>query len=1086
MQPPKSIHGDRSSFKKDGSMRMGRSVSSSTQATIIRTTERRLSYSKVTKEDNEQDNERIRLLKSRHFAEVPSPRRVSTHKTTADVFVPEYDDDQGYRYPVIRHLNWLRNNSLTNELTLRTLIRGLSPSETEDLILHLDRECITLEKLVTLMVESGTNSGYLLNGIGGSSGRTPRTASLRILDIEPNSNQTMKKSSSFTQKREVKSPTSRQIIQPGISIDLSSTLNQARNALPVQRIRVLQVDEELDATWNLLTQSLVFDNCLAKHCVFLGKPHLLNQIGYSQPFINDHLEKNIKSIISVPIEMNQPRRKCHTVVQFINRLEFPQSSALSSHGFSREDEVTAVRISQHIRHISRLLRHEEKMAENKVQMEQFSQVALAVCSQQDSKSLIEDNLRLLQKVTNSERVMLYLCDHARKNLYCIYSSVPSQQGRLESYNDSIAGWVAEHPEPINLRDVYRDPRFEPTWDLNRESTPTRSVLGIPIFSKSVIFGVLQLVNKIATTKAERRLPALSAQLSLAFNKKNHGANNNDANVRSARLRLHRVHTVTRMGHTRSASAAAAVPDNEPFDETETPVNSPISPSSALKPDVPQIQCHHCMGQLPCRKCVKRKEAEEKENHRRSTSVTFYTEFDLKVCNLVCARITQSMSTRAVNFQYDKAIAESSDSSGVLRSLLQDQTNMNEEDTVAELLTAEAEDYKVAFKAIGKFMRVIQSKRDSNGSSYRGRSRRWSLSSVGGALNVVLDETFRDLLHSQALPSRELLCSLNSRHAKICGESDESTFGNWHVDILGYQNKELVEEITSAIYRLGLCQKFNLDQSKVHPFVEAIRRRYLDNPYHNWFHGAHVFQQAYAFLLNTSAADGLHYHDILALMIASLCHDVGHTGRTNDFECKSLSPLSLRYNDTSVLENYHAALTFEVLFSEGTNILSAVAPPKVKEIRRIIITLILATDMKNHASVVTAMNSLILDDETIQTVRNQGPMRQTLTTFILHACDIGAQTAPVPIAMKWAELVLKEFREQNEDEVKQNLPLTPHMQNLDDPSVEARVQIGFIDYIVEPTWKLMASFFPEMHSSLLENIAANRAAYEEKLENSKQS
>ena len=37
------------------------------------------------------------------------------------------------------------------------------------------------------------------------------------------------------------------------------------------------------------------------------------------------------------------------------------------------------------------------------------------------------------------------------------------------------------------------------------------------------------------------------------------------------------------------------------------------------------------------------------------------------------------------------------------------------------------------------------------------------------------------------------------------------------------------------------------------------------------------------------------------MISSLCHDVGHTGKTNLYEINSLSDLAIRYHDKSVLE-----------------------------------------------------------------------------------------------------------------------------------------------------------------------------------------
>lgn len=38
---------------------------------------------------------------------------------------------------------------------------------------------------------------------------------------------------------------------------------------------------------------------------------------------------------------------------------------------------------------------------------------------------------------------------------------------------------------------------------------------------------------------------------------------------------------------------------------------------------------------------------------------------------------------------------------------------------------------------------------------------------------------------------------------------------------------------------------------------------------------------------------------IGIIIASYCHDVDHTGRTNAFEVEKGSPLAVEYNDRSV-------------------------------------------------------------------------------------------------------------------------------------------------------------------------------------------
>ena len=68
----------------------------------------------------------------------------------------------------------------------------------------------------------------------------------------------------------------------------------------------------------------------------------------------------------------------------------------------------------------------------------------------------------------------------------------------------------------------------------------------------------------------------------------------------------------------------------------------------------------------------------------------------------------------------------------------------------------------------------------------------------------------------------------------------------------------------------------------------------------------MLQATYNLLCGTPAGDIFEVLDIFALLIASLCHDADHTGRNNSFEVNKKSPIAIKYNDVSVLENHHAA------------------------------------------------------------------------------------------------------------------------------------------------------------------------------------
>jgi alkylhydroperoxidase family enzyme len=56
-------------------------------------------------------------------------------------------------------------------------------------------------------------------------------------------------------------------------------------------------------------------------------------------------------------------------------------------------------------------------------------------------------------------------------------------------------------------------------------------------------------------------------------------------------------------------------------------------------------------------------------------------------------------------------------------------------------------------------------------------------------------------------------------------------------------------------------------------------------------------------------------DVLSLLVAGLCHDLGHDGLTNGYHVNAMSERAVRYSDVSVQENYHAAETFKLMQRE---------------------------------------------------------------------------------------------------------------------------------------------------------------------------
>ena len=60
--------------------------------------------------------------------------------------------------------------------------------------------------------------------------------------------------------------------------------------------------------------------------------------------------------------------------------------------------------------------------------------------------------------------------------------------------------------------------------------------------------------------------------------------------------------------------------------------------------------------------------------------------------------------------------------------------------------------------------------------------------------------------------------------------------------------------------------------------------------------------------------------VSSLILAAVMHDYRHPGVNNGYLVKKMAPLSVTYNDQSVLENFHASEAFKVMLEDKYNIL----------------------------------------------------------------------------------------------------------------------------------------------------------------------
>jgi hypothetical protein len=105
-------------------------------------------------------------------------------------------------------------------------------------------------------------------------------------------------------------------------------------------------------------------------------------------------------------------------------------------------------------------------------------------------------------------------------------------------------------------------------------------------------------------------------------------------------------------------------------------------------------------------------------------------------------------------------------------------------------------------------------------------------------------------------------------------------------------------------------------------------------------------------------------------------------------------------------------------------------------------------------------------------------RTILSNLLMHASDLSNAVRPFPLARKWAYDIIEEFCAQGDLEASLTLPISPLCDRADvqTDAQKAKMQIGFLDYVVKPMYERMSTWITGMDACLA-NLAANRATYQ---------
>ncbi|KAM9363684.1 cGMP-specific 3',5'-cyclic phosphodiesterase [Symphorus nematophorus] len=270
--------------------------------------------------------------------------------------------------------------------------------------------------------------------------------------------------------------------------------------------------------------------------------------------------------------------------------------------------------------------------------------------------------------------------------------------------------------------------------------------------------------------------------------------------------------------------------------------------------------------------------------------------------------------------------------------------------------------------------------------------------------------------------------------------------------------------------LNLVQNFNIDYKSLCQWVLTVRRGYRNSvPYHNWNHALSTAQSMFAMLKATDQLQTIFSRlEILALMIATLNHDLDHRGVSNSYIERSHQPLAQLYGHSS-LENHHYNLCLFILNNTGSQILSGLSTEDHRTALHMIKRAILATDLTVYMERRKEFFSLSKKSRVSWRSEKQ---RDLLRSMLMTASDLSAITKPWPEQKRIANLVAMEFFAQGDKE-KEEFKIKPiDIMNRENSTRLPYMQVEYIDDICYPLYKAVSRLF-ERCSPLLNGCKKNR-------------
>lgn len=283
------------------------------------------------------------------------------------------------------------------------------------------------------------------------------------------------------------------------------------------------------------------------------------------------------------------------------------------------------------------------------------------------------------------------------------------------------------------------------------------------------------------------------------------------------------------------------------------------------------------------------------------------------------------------------------------------------------------------------------------------------------------DSLKDLTDSMNIASRKISLGSGTDHSKMQKSvshgripvlTDDSVIPpdlmEWNFNVLDITDGMVLCSIIGKLFQTMFnLEEISIDASILARYIVEVGKNYHDRPFHNLQHSVCVTHFTYKLMTSTSASTNLTSLQMFGLLLSAVVHDIDHPGNTNLFEVNSGSELALRYNDQAVLENHHCSTAFRLMHKPNMQVLGSLSKIVAIEVRKFIISCILATDMSIHFDLIEQTKKKGIDGFNFKEQNDQ----IFYGKIILHAADLSNPVRPFEITKEWARRISIEFNDQ---------------------------------------------------------------------------